>query len=190
VTRRSFGLILIFSGLLAACAGLPPAPQVGMVSWGGRFSLTVAPGSEAAQTWSGRFLLTDAAGTLILDLTSPLGNTLARFQTDSTGATLSLPRDGRLQVERAADARQLSLRLLGWSLPMENLPAWFSGHADPRLEAHPLLADATGNGGFSQDGWEVRLEPVSVRGTRLSLHHAASAFQPEISVRLFLEPNP
>lgn len=87
-----------------------------------------------------------------LELASPLGQTLAQLSGDLNGVTLRTA-DGR--IESAADWQTLTLRGLGWPLPVTGLSYWVQGV--PR-ESAPYVVEA-GNAGAAavlrQDGWTV-----------------------------------
>ena len=202
--------------LLSACSSLPPAPMQadGATSnYAGRFSLAVTssePGvEERREAWSGRFWLAVRAQTLSLDLVSPLGATIARFETDPEEARLLVPANGGVRVEHGTDAQSLSERVLGWSLPIAGMPDWIAGHpasgrpfralpaaasadADPGAEAVPSAADVRPGATpdrFEQDGWAVTVErPVGERtGLRLQMDRAARDHSPAVALRVVLD---
>jgi len=59
-----------------------------------------------------------------LDLNSPLGQTIARLSGDASGVRLQ-DSDGR--IETASDWSALTMRALGWPLPVEGLAFWIQG---------------------------------------------------------------
>jgi outer membrane lipoprotein LolB len=195
--------------LLAGCRSLPPPPpETPTGTFAGRFSLSITHsepgGADRHEVWSGRFALAVGAQTLRLDLVSPLGATLARFETDAHEARLLVPAGGGVRVEHGADAQSLSERVLGWSLPIAGMPDWIAGHPSPerpyRVLAQP--ADAPGAAGadagpgaatapdrFEQDGWTVVVE----RGTdaraaqRVQMSRPEADASPAVALRVVLD---
>lgn len=152
VTRmlwRPAGLALGLA--LGGCAWLsPPAPaplsqtQALPSSWdvAGRLSVKVSgKGSYGNFDWRRQ------SGVDTFDITTPLGQTLARLVRHAEGVTLT----ARGETHQAQDAEQLSQSLLGWSLPLDNLPYWLAG-----LPAPGMPSQAT-DSGFTQQGWRIEL---------------------------------
>lgn len=189
------GVWLFVLGLNACSTSLPP-PPADQPHFGGRFSLVVNPpeGDHVGrQVWNGGFSLTFAPARITLDLNSPLGSSLARFQTDPGGATLSFPHDGQVQVEHGANAQALAQQWLGWSLPLDNLPFWLAGQPDPSRPFQVLPPDAPKVGvHFFQDDWEIKADPVEAGQPprRLSLLRPALSGQPAMTLRVILDQTP
>lgn len=61
---------------------------------------------------------------LQIELTSPLGQTVARIQQDPRGASLE---QAKQATRYAADTEQLLYDSLGWTLPVRGLSAWLQG---------------------------------------------------------------
>jgi len=110
-----------------------------------------------------------------LDLTSPLGQTIARLNGDASGVRLQTS-DGR--VETANDWSLLTTRALGWPLPVEGLAFWIQGV--PR-EGAPATVDRGSDGmplALRQDGWSVVYQAFELdsdnlpRPQRLTLDYA------------------
>jgi outer membrane lipoprotein LolB len=94
---------------------------------------------------------------------SPLGSAVARLRQDAGGALL-ITSDGR--EYRADDLRQLAYDVLGWDLPLEQLPYWVRGLPGPGdVERED---DAEGRPKtIRQAGWQVSYldwAPAGVRG--------------------------
>ncbi|OHX13789.1 outer membrane lipoprotein LolB [Chromobacterium sphagni] len=80
-------------------------------------------------------------------INSPLGNTVAKVLRDAGGVTLLA--DGKSW--QADDVESLTLKVLGWPLPLSNLVWWIRGMQAPG-EAGRLDAD----GNLEQQGWHIR----------------------------------
>jgi len=177
--------------LLGACASLPQ-PSGAERSYAGRFSLAVTPAGDDSKVqrsaWTGRFWLAVGAQSLTLDLVSPLGATIARFETDRREARLLVPADGGLRVERGADAQALSEQVLGWSLPIEGMSDWVEGRPSGARPFHALPAD-DGNERFEQDGWSVTVERFAdgKSGRRVQMDRAARDGSPAVALRVVLD---
>lgn len=132
--RRVGGLarMLLAATLAASAVGcatpqLPvqPAGAEPRSSWLGRFAATwtVASTPPSIEQVSGRFTLVDGGGRTELEIFSPLGQTLARAVTDPTASVLETA-DGRRFEAQNPEA--LTEQVLGWRIPVQRLPAWFS----------------------------------------------------------------
>ena len=124
-------LLLLLTVLLSACATPPPATP-GETSWSGRLALQVH--STPPQSFSVGFDLSGSPQAGQLQLTSPLGNTLASVQWAPGSAEL---RQGQ-QITRRATLDELTTELGGTALPVAALFAWLRGQA---LEASGWQAD-------------------------------------------------
>lgn len=148
----------------------------------GRFAVTVEQPSGAPDAVQGGFAWLDTGGRLTLDLSNPLGNTLARVVVDRQGASLTYS-DGR--QEQAAHPDALVARVLGAAVPVGGLRHWLQGRPGP-LPAGSLAQDEAGRPTtFVQEGWQVRLQRYDGLGPtllQLSRSHAGQT----IRVRLVI----
>jgi len=130
----------------------------------GRFALRSEAATGEQQAVQGGFVWRDNGQVLRLDLTNPLGTTLARVDADSDHAVLTRP-DGTQTV--APDADALLADALGSRIPVAGLRDWLHG----RLARRPVqdLTRDTDNRpeSFRQDGWQVRLSRYDAQGPRL-----------------------
>jgi outer membrane lipoprotein LolB len=119
--------------LLSACATPPRAALPGETAWNGRLSVRVD--SDPPQSFSAGFDLRGSPHTGELQLTSPLGNTLATVLWSPQGAEL---RQGQ-QVTTRSSLELLTTELSGTSLPVAALFGWLQGqHSE---DAHGWQAD-------------------------------------------------
>jgi outer membrane lipoprotein LolB len=190
--RRARAWILAGALLAAACHTLPPPVGIER-SYSGRFALSVTraatPGAEAEhKAWSGRFALAVGPQNLALDLVSPLGATIARFETDAHEARLLVPADGGVRVEHGPDAQLLSEQVLGWSLPVVGMTDWVEGRPAAGRPSVALPDDA-GHRRFEQDGWDVTVQPPEGgrRGLLLQIDRAARDAAPAVALRVVLD---
>lgn len=87
-----------------------------------------------------------------LELASPLGQTLAQLSGSSGGVRL-ITADGRL--ESAADWQTLTVRGLGWPLPVKGLSYWVQGIPRDGAPFSIEAGDVAAAGVLRQDGWTV-----------------------------------
>lgn len=177
--RAALGLLAVLSLVAAGCA-TPSAPPVGVVPaaetsrWAGRFAVTMtesgpAPGIDGREERaSGRFLLEARNGSTQLELFSPFGQSLASATLDAGRARL-LTSEGRLY--EADSAEQLTEKVLGWRMPLADLPRWLRGRLDGATETEAGRPVAG-----QEHGWAVRLESWGTAGPgRLTLDWPAGA---------------
>ena len=132
--------------LAAGCSTVPP-PENGD-TLAGRLVLQISPGaSTPAQQWSAGFELRGSAQAGELDLTSPLGTTVAQARWRPGQAELHQGGERRA----FADLSELSRQLLGENVPLEALFDWLRGRPWPAT-GHERTAL-----GFVQQGWAVDL---------------------------------
>lgn len=145
--------------VLAGCASLAPdiqaprsAARVEPTEWSGRFSAVYTqPGAPAEEhSASGRFRLVQRDGQTLLELASPIGQTIAQAQVDGRGARLT---DSGGRNYQAPSAEALTERLFGWRVPVLLLPAWLQGRLGP---LGPAGAERAASG--TEAGWEIRID--------------------------------
>jgi outer membrane lipoprotein LolB len=160
--------------------GVPPQ-ALATTLWSGRFSVTLSesgfqPQEERA---SGRFLLEAVGDETRLELSSPLGQTLASATLTPARASLETAEGRFLEAE---SAEELTEQVLGWRLPIGNLPQWLRG----RLEAPTEMQSGRPIAG-REHGWAVRLENWQATGpTRLTLDWPADRGSAERHINLRL----
>lgn len=159
-TSRRAVLVAISSvAALAGCASLAPetAPSTETRAaepseWTGRFTAVFTrpgvPGED--ESASGRFRLLQNDGRTLLELSTPIGQTIAQAQVDANMARVT-DRNGRHY--QAASVEALTEQLFGWRVPVLLLPAWLQGRfgAAGRANASQVWS---GNAA----GWDIRVE--------------------------------
>jgi len=132
--------------LAAGCSTVPPPASGDVLA--GRLVLQISPGAHTpAQQWSAGFELRGSAQAGELDLTSPLGTTVAQARW----------RPGQAELDQGGERRafpdlgELSRQLLGENVPLEALFDWLRGRPWPAA-SHERTAQ-----GFVQQGWAVDL---------------------------------
>jgi outer membrane lipoprotein LolB len=130
----------------AAADAAPSPASATALHYAGRFSVTwrEAADDDTGQRAIGRFLLRVAPSRSELEVSSPLGQTLA-VATVAPGAASLTTADGR-QI-RAERPEALTQRAFGWPAPLAELPRWL---AAPAGRPQPLA--------FEDSGWQVAIE--------------------------------
>jgi outer membrane lipoprotein LolB len=113
--------VLAAAALLSACATPRPVALPGEEVWSGRLSLNVD--STPPQSFSSAFDLRGAPAAGELQLSSPLGNTLATVVWTPQSAEL---RQGG-QVTRRGSLDELTTELSGTAVPVAALFGWLRG---------------------------------------------------------------
>jgi outer membrane lipoprotein LolB len=154
-TLSSRGLVVsTFAVLLAACASAPP-PSMRTTADAADTPFSIAGRISARRGdagVAGAFTWTHDAAHDAIDLSTPLGQTLAKLEGGANGVEVRLP-DGRTQT--AATWRELTERAFGVTIPVDGLSAWVRGV--PRaVEPFTIERDARGRTALlRQQGWEV-----------------------------------
>jgi len=147
------GSFLAFS--LSGCTGLErkPAGVQGRPDPAG-FVLEGRIGvRQDGDGYSGSIVWRHSAQRDLVELFTPIGTLHARLLRDGDGAMIEMA-DGRRQ--REPDAASLSRRVIGWELPLAELPYWLFTRPAPidlpaRLDSDPSGRPAR----LSQAGWTV-----------------------------------
>ncbi len=175
----------LLSAVIAACATLPAV--TGAVSYSGKFAVVVS-GSDRRDSMNGRFLMTVNESGVTLDLSTPLGTTVARVENGPAGARVTVPSGAGLRTEQGADPDALSFQVLGWQLPVSGIPDWIEGRPVP---GRPYRLAAADDGGalLEQDGWTIRLAPRGPDGriARLDMSRPQAGQAPAVSLRVVLD---
>lgn len=167
---------LLLALLLAACASAPRAPAE--QRWSGRFSALATQG-EWRESVSGRFLLEQRGLRYSLELSTPIGGTVARIESGPEGASA---RGLQIAETHGPDAEALSQELLGFALPVRGLPDWIQGrpYPGPSQRSDEIL---------EQDGWRIRVLERDSQGEprRLLFERAESPDAPAVRLQLVLD---
>jgi outer membrane lipoprotein LolB len=103
--------------------------------------------------YSGSILWRHSAERDVIELFTPVGTLHARLSRDADGAMIEMA-DGRRQ--REPDAASLSRRVIGWELPLAELPYWLFTRPAPIDGSAKLESDAAGRPTrLTQAGWAV-----------------------------------
>jgi outer membrane lipoprotein LolB len=171
---------------LGACA-TPTAPPERVYS--GRFA-AIAISAERSETVSGLFTVEVRGARQTIDLSTPVGMTVARIEIEPGRAMATGP---QMQTISGSDADQLIEGLIGWPLPVAGLVDWIDGRPSPD---RPASTQRQGErvSEIVQDGWTIRYveySSVTQRPRRLLLERQPVGAGPALSVRVIVdEPAP
>ena len=169
-------LCIAFVAALTACATPPtkfessaPSPSAGTFIADGRIS--ARRGNEGV---AGQFTWRHERTRDTIDLTTPLGQTIARLEGDERSVRIQRS-DGRNDV--AEDWDTLTERSLGVALPVTGLSAWLQG-APREGSQFTIERDARDRPALiRQDGWEVAYaygDDGATRASRLTLRYGGT----------------
>jgi len=119
-----------------------------------------------------------------LELSNPLGQTIARLSGDAGGVRLQSS-EGR--VETASDWTVLTTRALGWPLPVEGLAFWIQGVPH---DGAPATVEAGSDGmpeTLRQDGWNVVYQAFERGGDGVSRPTRLTLDYPEVELRIAVD---
>ena len=150
-------LVLMFALILTGCASLPaPSPNATAApvdrELTGRLSVHYRDtATDHEETTFANFDWAERGKNVQLSLFDPLGQTVARIDSDPANSVLIL-RDGRRFSGATPEA--LTREALGWTLPVRGLVAWLEGR--PAQASSAISASATGTGRqIAEDGWTI-----------------------------------
>jgi outer membrane lipoprotein LolB len=143
---------VLLAALLAGCTSVPRLPEAPE-----RFALKGKLAvREAGQNYTANVLWHQTEEGFQIDLWGPLGQ--GRMQLVKQGAEILL-KDGQGAVLTSGDAETVMRRELGWTLPVDVLPAWVQGQPLETIVAHDLTQDDSGRiSAFRQLDWRVELD--------------------------------
>lgn len=164
---RSLWAVLAFMLVLTGCSGPEPVVmEPGVINLRqGRFALQVKGGlNQPDNSVQGNFAWRRLSQEWQLDLSTPLGTTLARLNVTPTGASLQRP---DAQPERARSAQDLLVAVFGAKVPVDALEDWIDGRV-VQAGVTDVKRDSLGRiTGFSQAGWRVGFERYGQQGPNL-----------------------
>jgi outer membrane biogenesis lipoprotein LolB len=163
--------VVALVGFLAGCAVAPSDPQQPLPAlagvpeafeMSGRLSLRQGDRSEIA-----RLRWTHRGASDLWIFASPLGNEVARIESDASGARLE--QGGSAPVQEAASFAELSERAVGVALDPKMLVAWLHG-----------------SGPSTGSDWQVTIEESTQAGS-VTLARRLTARRGDVTVRLVVD---
>lgn len=187
---RLFRLVLVAvaAAVVASCTAPGRIASDGGASFErtGRFSVSVQESTGAQDGVQGGFAWLDTGALLQLDLSNPLGSTLARVTVDKGMAMLERSNGAR---EYARDPDALVEKVLGSPVPVAGLRDWLQGETG-KVDSDDVETDDQGRPvQFVQQGWRVKLSRYDALGPTLLQLNRNDARR-SISVRLAISSQP
>jgi outer membrane lipoprotein LolB len=148
--RPVFILALVAAISLAACAITAPPPATSDTPFDivGRVAV-----NSAGRAFSSSVRWQHGAGREELWLLTPLGQTVAHIVSEPAGATLTTADQ---QQYRATSVETLTVKALGWELPLSRLTWWVRGEPVPGTVPGSAERDERSRlTVLDQDGWHV-----------------------------------
>jgi outer membrane lipoprotein LolB len=156
---KSLFLNGFFLILIAGCATTPRIPEA-PESFALKGKVAVR---ENGENFSANILWHQVGDGFEIDLWGPLGQ--GRLQLVKKDAEIQL-RDGRGEILSRGSPEVVMRQQLGWSLPVEVLPAWIQGQPLATIEAVDLTRDDSGRiSAFHQLDWHVVLDRYETVGS-------------------------
>jgi outer membrane lipoprotein LolB len=93
-------------------------------------------------------------------LLSPLGQAVARVERSTQAVTL----DASDRHYVAQNVGELTERVLGWSLPLDGMQYWATGHAAPDGPASMTRDEAAGTVRLTQQQWDIEFRAFQPQG--------------------------
>jgi outer membrane lipoprotein LolB len=189
-STRRVARFAAFTGLLmqVGCASMPTPRDASQLKFAEtRTAYEIAGRLSArhdADAFAASFHWRHAGDRDELDLSSPLGQTVARLAGDARGVELQTP-DGR--VETASNWTTLTSRGLGWALPVEGLSFWIQGA--PRKDV-PFTGEAGEDGAprlLRQDGWTISYQAFAKDASGVSRPARMTLEYPGVELRLVID---
>lgn len=181
--RVRSALAALAAAALAACSSLAPvAPVAGDARYGGRLAVRAEADGDLhpARAFAATFDLQGNAARGSLSLASPLGAIVGQARWNRGDVLLQTPSETR----RYPDLASLTQDVLGDSVPVEALFDWLRGEPWPGAPSEATDGDG---GGFTQAGWQVRIEREAAGGRVASVLAVRRAPPPVVTVRVRLD---
>ena len=139
-------------GTVSGCVTMPP-PSGADDEFSVKGKVAVR---DASERFSANVLWVQQGAAFTIDLWGPLGQ--GRVQLVKQGDLVVL-KDGQGEVITSGDAETVMRRHLGWSLPVDVLPAWIQGRPLDSVSAQGLSHGESGElTAFEQLDWQVSLD--------------------------------
>ena len=188
--------LLVLAATLAGCA-TTSAPlstaTVGAyretIDLSGKLSVNYLK-DDKQESLTGNFTWDQTPNRIEVNLSSPLGQTIATIAVTPEGATLT--QSGQ-PPRTAADIDGLTQQALGWTLPVSGLRDWLQGYALD-AEGKRFAASPANNSVVTKDGWRLRFvswqddkaaQPVP---RRIDADRAAAGDIQNLEIRIVVNP--
>jgi outer membrane lipoprotein LolB len=158
--------LVVLAGLLLMACATPHLAPAAFLSLPDLYTVSGRVAVNAAgKGYNVRFGWTHEGVNDRVDISNPLGQTVARIELQPDGARY-FDADGKLHD--ADDIETLSERQLGWRLPAVGLRYWLLGMSDPTRPS--TWTDTSDTRQLDQDGWHIEFPlPMAEAPSKLVL---------------------
>lgn len=188
--QRTLGALLWFACLvLAGCATVQESGVKGPdeIERSGRFAFVIKDEQRPDESLQGRFYWLDTQQTLRLDLSSPIGVTLARVNVAPDLAVLFIPGEPAIEA-RSAD--ELFIKVFAEPIPIRAIRDWIQGRLSASLHATQVQRDSAFRvSSFKAGQWHVELSRYDEQGPNLIAMTQVSGTR-TVSLKLVVDGQP
>jgi outer membrane lipoprotein LolB len=172
---------------LAGCASVPTGPLPPLPAYrevaelAGRLSLTYRKDGNP-ESMTVNFDWRQQPDRVDIDLSSQLGQTMARISVTPAQATLT---EANKPPRSAASIDALTAQALGWQLPVAGLKEWLQGYATD-AQGQRFAAAPGKDTVITNDGWKLRFVSWRPDGSpkRIDAERLAAAQVDELAIRI------
>jgi outer membrane lipoprotein LolB len=178
-------VIFLFSG----CAGVYTSRdlQLGEMVRSGRFSMLIQDAKRPDEFLQGRFYWQDLQRGLTLDLSSPVGVTLARIEVQPEQSVLQVPGE---EAVVAPTADELLTQVFAEPVPIQAMRDWLQGQLSQSLQASQIKRDNENRViSFRAAQWSVTLSRYDDNGPTL-LAMTQKINQRAVTLKLIVDASP
>jgi outer membrane lipoprotein LolB len=108
--------------------------------------------NEQEQSLHGNFDWYQNSDDIAIELSSPLGQTIANITQNKGGASIT---EAKKPPRTAKDIEQLLRETVGWTIPVQSLRSWLQGF-DTTASQHYAPIATTDNHIITSSGWQIR----------------------------------
>jgi len=184
--KWAFGVCVL---VLSGCASVytPQYLQPGEMVRSGRFSMLVKDALNPDEFLQGRFYWQDLQQGLTLDLSSPVGVTLARIAVQPQQSVLLIPGEAPVM---AITADELLVKVFAEPVPIQAMRDWLQGRLSQSLQAFQIQRDSEKRiTSFRAGQWLVSLNRYDEQGPTL-LSMSQKTTQRAVTLKLIVDVQP
>ena len=108
--------------------------------------------NEQEQSLHGNFDWQQNGNDITIELSSPLGQTIANITQNNDGASIT---EAKKPPRTAKDIEQLLIETVGWTMPVNNLKSWLQGFDITETRQHSPIFSVDNNT-ITSHGWQIR----------------------------------
>ena len=151
--------ILFITSIISGCATQAPRNNFNVskqiyqdnIQISGRISIQYQE-NDQEQSLHGNFEWQQNNNNIAIDLSSPLGQTIANITQNKDGASIT---EAKKPPRTAQNIEQLLRETVGWTIPVQNLKSWLQGFEAKELQQFTPITSIDNNT-ISSQGWQIR----------------------------------